>query len=330
MIMNEMRTQVLELYTAYFNRAADRNGVDYWLNEMDVNGWSIDMVAQSFADQTEYKNMYAGMTNAQVVSQVYNNVLNRDADSAGATYWESELNGGVIQVSQLVQAVVNAAKADVGNLGDDDILVNKNAVSQYCYDSNINETDISLSSITSDIGSIEGAELLTLINITKYESDYNDWIDSDGGYLINRQNIGDTGDILQDSIEIPTFSMWGHYYGEAGGYVSFDSYDYYLFTAEESGFVKIEAEPPLLDNSDIDLYIYDKNGTLIDSSEQEVYDYSGDPGLYNEAIFYKEYYSEIETVEFEYTKDDVYYIGIKSKDTNEASEYRIFIDVDFM
>ncbi|MDQ1244421.1 MAG: hypothetical protein QG565_761 [Campylobacterota bacterium] len=34
-------------------------------------------------------------------------------------------------------------------------ILHKNAVSQYCYDSNINETDIHLSSITSDTGSIE-------------------------------------------------------------------------------------------------------------------------------------------------------------------------------
>jgi len=117
---------------------------------MDVKGWSIDMVAQSFSDQVEYTNLYSGMTNAQIVSQVYNNVLNRDADAAGAAYWEGELNSGIIQVNQLIQAVVNAAKEDVGNLGDDDVLANKNAVSQQYYDLALNFTNISLSQITAD------------------------------------------------------------------------------------------------------------------------------------------------------------------------------------
>jgi hypothetical protein len=121
-ITTEMLTSVLELYTAYFNRVADKDGVDYWLNEMDSNGWTIDQVAQSFADQSEYTDIYAGMTNAQVVSTVYGNVLDRAADSDGAAYWESELANGNIAVNQLVQAVVAAAKEDVNGLGDNETL----------------------------------------------------------------------------------------------------------------------------------------------------------------------------------------------------------------
>lgn len=112
-ITAEMRTSVLELYTAYFNRVADKNGVVYWLEKMDVDGWNLDQVAQSFADQTEYKAIYGGMTNAEIVATVYTNVLGRTADAAGATYWESELASGKITVKNLVQAVVQAAKKTV-------------------------------------------------------------------------------------------------------------------------------------------------------------------------------------------------------------------------
>lgn len=150
----EMRSSVMELYTAYFNRAADKDGVDYWVNEMDVNGWTIDQVAQSFADQEEYSDMYIGMTNAEIVAQVYTNVLNRSADAAGAEYWIEQLDNGDIQVKNLIQAVVAAAKEDVGGLGDDDIVANKTAVSQYCYDNNINLTDVSLAFVTADVASI--------------------------------------------------------------------------------------------------------------------------------------------------------------------------------
>ena len=107
-ITAEMRTSVLELYTAYFNRAADAAGVDYWTNEMDTNSWTLDQVAESFADQTEYTTAYAGMTNAQIVDAVYTNVLNRTADAAGAAYWVAELEG-TMPVKNLIQAVINAA-----------------------------------------------------------------------------------------------------------------------------------------------------------------------------------------------------------------------------
>ncbi|MGE4420304.1 MAG: beta strand repeat-containing protein [Sulfurimonas sp.] len=157
-ITAEMTTSVMELYTAYFNRAADKDGVDYWLNEMDTNGWTIDQVAQSFAQQTEYTAIYAGLTNAQIVAQVYTNVLGRTADTAGAAYWEAELDGGIVPVSQFIQAVVNAAKEDVDNLGDDDIVANKTAVSQYYYDNNRNDTNVSLTAVTADTATVDTAK----------------------------------------------------------------------------------------------------------------------------------------------------------------------------
>lgn len=89
---------IMELYTAYFNRAADKDGVDYWAKEMDTKGWTLDDVANSFAQQKEYTALYAGKTNAEIVELVYNNVLNRDADTEGAAYWLAELDSGAVTV----------------------------------------------------------------------------------------------------------------------------------------------------------------------------------------------------------------------------------------
>lgn len=201
MITNEMRTEVLELYTAYFNRAADRAGVDYWLNEMNVNSWNIDMVAQSFAEQTEYINIYGSMTNAQIVSQVYQNVLNRDTDVAGAAYWEGELNNGVIQVSQLIQAVINAAKNDVGNIGDDEVIANKSSASQYAYDKYNSNTNISLAHITSSSSSISTIyeEIIKTDTrvLTKVGSLYGDFQKSTSG-----TNFGDSLSVYDNIIAV--------------------------------------------------------------------------------------------------------------------------------
>ena len=160
-ITTEMRTQVLELYTAYFNRAADKAGVDYWTNEMDTNGWTLDQVAQSFADQDEYTTAYAGMDNAAIVTAVYTNVLNRDADTDGSAYWVSELDAGTMSVENLIQAVVAAAKEDKDGLGDADVLANKVAVSEHAYEKALDEAAakaISLDAITADASSVAAVE----------------------------------------------------------------------------------------------------------------------------------------------------------------------------
>lgn len=155
--------KIMELYTAYFNRAADKDGVDYWANEMDTKAWTLDDVANSFAQQTEYTALYAGKTNAEIVALVYTNVLNRAADTDGATYWEGQLTNGAVTVSQLIQAVVNAATEKDGsgnykNATDAAIVNNKTAVSQYAYDSNVNAKNISLAGVTADVASIDAAK----------------------------------------------------------------------------------------------------------------------------------------------------------------------------
>lgn len=155
-------TKIMELYTAYFNRAADKEGVDYWANEMNINAWTLDDVANSFAQQTEYAALYAGKTNSEIVELVYTNVLNREADADGAAYWKDELDSGAVIVSQFIQAVVNAATEIVNGVykhpTDAAIVNNKTIVSQYAYDTNSNSTDISLAEVTEDKASQEPAK----------------------------------------------------------------------------------------------------------------------------------------------------------------------------
>ena len=153
---------VMQLYTAYFNRVADAAGVEYWLNEMNNNGWSIDDVANTFSQQTEYSDLYSGLSNTQIVEKVYQNVLNRDGEAAGVEYWSGEWDNGNISVTQLVQAVVTSAteKDDNGNYvnnTDATIFINKIEVSNYAYENNINATGseaISLADITTEVSSI--------------------------------------------------------------------------------------------------------------------------------------------------------------------------------
>ena len=151
-ITDELRTSVLELYTAYFNRAADTAGVDYWVNEMVSKNWTMLDVAASFADQDEFSDVYGGLNNSQIVTTVYNNVLGRSPDQSGEDYWVGQLESGAISVENLITAVINAATEVVNgepvNAVDKDMVDNKTAASEYLYNNNNSQTDILLDSIT--------------------------------------------------------------------------------------------------------------------------------------------------------------------------------------
>ena len=119
----ELPTQeeVAKLYVATFNRAPDAAGLAYWTND---SGLTLSGIAQSFFDQPETLTLYpAETTNASFITSVYENLFNRQPDTAGLNYWEGELDRGAFSKNSFIQAVINGAlNSDTSN--DADILSN--------------------------------------------------------------------------------------------------------------------------------------------------------------------------------------------------------------
>lgn len=125
-------TQIHQLYVAYFGRAADLTGLEYWTK----SGASVEDIASAFGNSAQPETagtydivkypatiQYADKREA-FIDQVYTNLFGRDADAAGKAYWSNELAAGKVSVSQFLLAVVNGAQGD-----DAAIIANKAAVS---------------------------------------------------------------------------------------------------------------------------------------------------------------------------------------------------------
>lgn len=86
--------QAYRLYRAAFNRTPDDGGLGYWLAQMD-NGVALRDVARSFIASSEFKGLYgASPSNAAFVDLLYQNILHRAPDTAGAAYWVGVLDQG--------------------------------------------------------------------------------------------------------------------------------------------------------------------------------------------------------------------------------------------
>ena len=82
-------------------------------------GQSIAAMDAGFAASAEYQALYAGMTNSQVVEQVYQNLLGRASDPAGKAYWVNALDSGAQTVGSLVAAMqANALGTDVATIAN--------------------------------------------------------------------------------------------------------------------------------------------------------------------------------------------------------------------
>jgi hypothetical protein len=82
------------LYLSVFNRLADKEGLDYWLSDYN-SGNSMTNIAASFILSDEFVSTYgSNISDNEYINLLYNNVLYRDADSSGLSYWSDEMQNG--------------------------------------------------------------------------------------------------------------------------------------------------------------------------------------------------------------------------------------------
>ncbi len=82
----------IELYIAYFNRAPDAVGLNFWGTAF-ANGVTFEQMASQFVDQPETRAAYPeGTSNTDFVTAVYDNVFGRIPDQEGFAFWVDVLN----------------------------------------------------------------------------------------------------------------------------------------------------------------------------------------------------------------------------------------------
>ena len=97
----ENNAEAYRLYQAALNRAPDATGLAFWSTAL-ANGATPTQVAQDFISSPEFQQDYGALTGSAFVSQLYQNVLHRAADSAGLHYWTNALQTGTSEATVLV------------------------------------------------------------------------------------------------------------------------------------------------------------------------------------------------------------------------------------
>jgi hypothetical protein len=104
------RHQIIRLYNAYFDRTADVAGLAYWSDQITEHGKSINTVSNSFAASAEFKDMYGTLTNAEFVTLVYQNVLDRNPTPADHAYWKGQLDQGKVNRGKVMTQFSESAE----------------------------------------------------------------------------------------------------------------------------------------------------------------------------------------------------------------------------
>ncbi len=95
-------SQLQQLYVAYFGRAADPSGLDYWV----AQGTTTKAFAAHMHGQNEFQSTYGTKSNEAQVNQIYQNLFNRDADAAGLLYWVGQIENGTLSLASIANDLI--------------------------------------------------------------------------------------------------------------------------------------------------------------------------------------------------------------------------------
>lgn len=78
---------IVRLYSAYFLRAPDEGGFNFWQAEFEAGRWSLPAMSTFFSQSPEFDELYGSLTDEEFVELIYQNIFGRAADAGGRDFW---------------------------------------------------------------------------------------------------------------------------------------------------------------------------------------------------------------------------------------------------
>ena len=191
----------VELYIAYFNRAPDAIGLNFWGNffasELAKGERSSDdilsEIASLFLDQDETRATYPEGTPVQsFIEEIYRNVLGREGDEDGVAFWTGVVESGAVARGEAILRILEGVDADPGADATADIIAIRQGDRSYLDQ----KTDIGtyyavirgLSDVTDASEAMQlfvrGDESTVQTAVARVDQEYNEAIAADSGVFL--------------------------------------------------------------------------------------------------------------------------------------------------
>ncbi len=109
--VNDITGKVFRLYNAAFSRFPDSSGLYYWITKNQSGENTYRQTCQSFIISNEFQETYGNsITHEEYLNALYSNILNRDADLNGFSYWLGNLNNGAEDRSEVLMGFAESVE----------------------------------------------------------------------------------------------------------------------------------------------------------------------------------------------------------------------------
>ncbi len=99
--------RVQSAYVAFYERPADCPGFRYWAGQLAAG--KLSDIIQAFGTSAEFDERYGGLTDTQLVDNVYEQMFNRLPDPAGRAFYIRMLQSGQMTLQTITINVLDGA-----------------------------------------------------------------------------------------------------------------------------------------------------------------------------------------------------------------------------
>lgn len=196
---------VQQLYISYFGRPADYFGLQNFSAQLDAMGapktfaevqaavqadaagtTALSKLINTFNNSAESAALY-GTDNTQIgiskfVANIYQNVLGREADTAGFNFWVNAITSGGLSKANAAAAITQGALNNTSDQGKLDALTVQNKLNVATAFTTALDTPTEFNAYAGDNAAATGRSLLQGVNsstdVTAYQSNINDAINT--------------------------------------------------------------------------------------------------------------------------------------------------------
>ncbi|MBQ5947796.1 DUF4214 domain-containing protein [Massilia sp. ST3] len=105
-----LESTVNSLYLAFYGRPADPAGIKFWAEQLSKADGNIDAIKASFANSEEARVRFGNDTAADRITEIYQQLFNRDPDAKGLEFWVDAVSKGHASVADVAISVLKGAQ----------------------------------------------------------------------------------------------------------------------------------------------------------------------------------------------------------------------------
>lgn len=111
---------VQKIYIAYYGRPADEVGLSFWEGQLTDAGGDLGAIMDSFGRSSEFDSRFGGLSDSDLISNIYQQLFGRVPDAGGLQFYLEELQADRMTLQTIAIAILTGAQNN-----DLDIITNK-------------------------------------------------------------------------------------------------------------------------------------------------------------------------------------------------------------